>query len=135
MFFKSAVGVVGSFWSFLVDGFGLAFAILLGMMLADFVTGLMVGWKTRNIKSAIARGGFIKKMYVIILIASIYMLAQVVESIGHIGDGVTFAYIAVEFISLTENGGKLGVPLGPVKKIIAVLKDPTTNNEKDVKNK
>lgn len=127
--YKAILGVVGTFISFLVDGVGLAFTILLGMMLFDFITGLLVGWKTRNIKSAIARDGFIKKLYIILLIGAIYMLSHVVEGIEHIGDGVTIAYIVVEFISITENGGKLGAPLGPVKNVIAVLKGDNNANK------
>ncbi len=36
---------------------------------------------------------------------------------GAIGDGVVVAYIIIEFLSILKNGGKLGVPLGPLKAL------------------
>ena len=121
---KSTIGVIGAFVSYLVDGFGLAFVILLGMMLIDYATGLLVAVVNKNLNSSIGRAGFIRKLYVILLIGAIYLLGQAVDGISYIGDGVTIAYIVIEFISITENGGKLGVPMpNAVKKIIAVLKD------------
>jgi toxin secretion/phage lysis holin len=120
---KTVIGVTGSFVSFLVGGFGIAFTILLGMMLLDYITGIMVGISNKSLSSAIGRKGFIRKLYVVILIGAIYMLSSVVEGINYIGDGVTVAYILIEFISITENGGKLGAPMPKqVKELIAVLK-------------
>lgn len=123
LYIKGFIGILGTFISYLVGGFGLAFTILLGMMLLDYITGILVGISTKSLSSSIGRNGFIRKMYVIILIAAIYMLSQVVEGLSYIGDGVTIAYIVVEFISITENGGKLGVPMPKlVKDTISMLK-------------
>lgn len=123
LFIKGTVGVIGTFVSYLVDGFGLAFAILLGMMALDYISGLMVAISTKTLSSSVGIKGLIKKMYIIILIGAIYLLGLAIEGLNYIGDGVAIAYIGIEFISLAENGGKLGVPLGPIKKVIAVLKN------------
>lgn len=124
LFVKYSIAAWGTFISYLVNGFGLAFAILLGMMVLDYVTGLMVAVANKSLSSSVGTKGFIKKAYVIILIGAIYMLAHAVDGFSYIGDGVTVAYIVIEFISITENGGKLGVPMpAQVKKVIAVLKD------------
>ncbi|MFB6465397.1 phage holin family protein [Cytobacillus sp. Hz8] len=104
---KGTVGVIGAVISYLVDGLGLAFVILLGMMTIDYTTGIMAAIVNKNLSSSIGRNGFIRKMYVILLIGAIYMLASVVDGLKYIGDGVTIAYILIEFISITENGGKL----------------------------
>jgi toxin secretion/phage lysis holin len=115
--------------SYLVDGFGLAFAILLGMMVIDYVTGILAAIVNKNLNSSISRNSFIRKMYILLLVWAIYLLGQAVEGLGYIGDGVTVAYIVIEFISITENGGKLGVPMpGAVKKVITVLKDGGNND-------
>lgn len=130
LWIKASVAFVSTFISFLVEGFGLAFVILLGMMAIDYITGIMVGVVQKKLSSSIGRNGFIRKMYVVLLIGAIYMLASVIEGLGYVGDGVTVAYILIEFISVTENGGKLGAPMPPqLKQIIEVLKGKESANK------
>lgn len=125
---KGAVGFAGTVVSFLVGGLGLAFTILLGLMLLDYITGLMVAVASKKVSSEIGIKGFIRKLYVILLIGAIYMISQVIDGLNYIGDGVTIAYIVIEFISITENGGKLGAPMPrAVQEIIETLKGESGN--------
>ena len=122
---KIIVSSIGAFISYLVGGLGAVFVLLLGLMLVDYITGIWVGYVTKELSSKTGTKGFFKKCYVILLIGCIYTIEKVViHTNGTIGDGVTFAYIGIEFISITENGGKLGVPIpAKVKNVIKVLKD------------
>ena len=123
IFFKSLFAFIGGFVSWMVGGLGLAFVVLLGMMALDYITGLMVGVVKKELNSRVGTIGFIKKLYVILLISAVYMVEKLVfESQGVFGDGIASAYCFIEFISIVENGGKLGVPLGPVQNVIEVLK-------------
>jgi toxin secretion/phage lysis holin len=122
-FIKGLGAAVGTIWSFIVGAMGWAFPTLILFMAADYLTGMLAGSTREGLSSAIGRKGFIKKLYILILIGAVYLLEKSVLGTQHLGDGVTVAYIIIEFISLVENGGKLGVPLGPVEKIIAVLKE------------
>ncbi|SCW87078.1 toxin secretion/phage lysis holin [Paenibacillus tianmuensis] len=125
-FFKTSLGVVGAFISWVVGGLGLAFSILLGLMLLDYATGLMAGYVRKELSSRIGIAGLIRKTYIIILVGCVYMIEiSVLKSNGVIGDGVVIAYSVIEFLSIVENGGKLGVPLGPLKNIIAAIKGKT----------
>jgi toxin secretion/phage lysis holin len=124
IFIKAFFTTIGSIWSLAIGAMGWAFPTLVIMMAADFVSGLMVGvTKGKGLNSKIGRIGFLKKVYILMLIGAVYLLEQAIFQTQHLGDGVTIAYIVIEFISLAENGGKLGVPLGPIKHIIAVLKE------------
>ncbi len=110
----------------MVDGFGLPFTILCGFMLADYVTGVMVGWRSGDgLSSKVGFIGLLKKVYIIILLGAIQGLDMaVLNTNGFIYDGAAIAFIVNEFISITENGGKLGVWMPePVKKVIRVLKE------------
>lgn len=118
---KVTVGAFGTLVSILVGGVGLAFTVLLGMMLLDFITGVMVAIVTKTVSSSVGRAGFIRKLYIIILIGAVYMLSNVIEGMEYIGDGVTLAYIVIEFLSIVENGGKLGVPLPKILKESLVM--------------
>ncbi|UGB31721.1 phage holin family protein [Metabacillus sp. B2-18] len=123
LFIKSIFTALGTVWSFIVGTMGWAFPTLLVMMAADFITGMMAGSKNEGLSSSRGREGFKKKVYILILIGAVYLLERSIFGTQHLGDGVTIAYIIIEFISLAENGGKLGVNIGPVKNIIAVLKE------------
>lgn len=120
---KTAIGIAGSLISWMVGGLGMIFVVLLVLLALDFVTGLMVAYGTGELSSKIGIKGFIKKMYIIILVGAVYMIEKsVLHSTGIVGDGIVSAYIILEFLSIVENGGKLGVPIGPLKNVIAVLK-------------
>jgi toxin secretion/phage lysis holin len=120
---KGIFGVIGTVWSIAVGAMGWAFPTLIIMMAFDYASGVMAGAFNDGLSSAIGRKGFIKKLYVLMLIGAVYLLERTIFGTQHLGDGVTVAYIIIEFISLAENGGKLGVPLGPIQNIIAVLKE------------
>lgn len=117
------VGAVGAFWSAIVGSFGLAVSILLVMMLADYVTGLLCATVNKELNSAKGTRGFIKKLTVLILIGLLYLIEGAKFGTGISGEGAAWAYIAIEFISITENAGKIGVPLGPLANIISILKE------------
>jgi toxin secretion/phage lysis holin len=120
VFIKSFFGAIGTIWSFIVGAMGWAFPTLVIMMAADFVSGMSAGSANEGLSSSKGRIGFVKKVHILIIVGLVYLLEKGVLGTQHLGDGVTFAYIIIEFISLTENAGRLGVPLGPLKKFIAL---------------
>ncbi|WP_010498557.1 phage holin family protein [Paenibacillus elgii] len=125
-FLKTGLGVVGTFISWVVGGLGVAFTILLVLMMVDYATGLMAGYVRKELSSRIGIAGLIRKTYIIILVGCVYLVEiSVLKSNGVIGDGVVIAYSVIEFLSIVENGGKLGVPLGPLANVIAAIKGRT----------
>ena len=121
---KGIVFTLGTICSWIVGGIGVAFSVLLLMMALDFITGLMVGFVNKELSSSIGSKGLIKKMYIVILISSVYLIEKVgLDFAGYTGDGLAIAFIIIELISIVENGGKLGVPIPEgVKNAIAALK-------------
>lgn len=128
---KAAATFIGGIVSYLVGGLGVAFTVLLGLMLLDYISGLMVGIVQQKLSSAIGRAGFIRKLYIVLLIGAVYLIERVVlDQPGYIGDGVAVAYCIMEFVSITENGGKLGVPMPrQIKNLITALKEPKGGGE------
>lgn len=122
LLFKGVLTGVGALFSMLVEGMGLAFTILLIMQAADYVTGLIAAGTKGKLKSSIGFKGLAKKMYVLILVGVVYLLEVNIFGTNHLADGVCIAYIVMELISITENGGKMGAPMPPqVKKLIDSL--------------
>lgn len=134
--------VIGTiFWtaiSWIIGGIGYAFAGLLLMMILDFATGMLVGAHNQALSSDVGRKGLIKKVYIIILVSSVYLMEAVAqhmtgqgfEFLNYTGDGIAVTFIIIEFVSIAENGGKLGLPI-PTKILnsIAIFKgkDSDTN--------
>lgn len=120
-------GVIGFIVSTLIGGIGLAPTVLIGVMGIDFATGLMAAAVTDvKLKSRVAMHGFIRKLYVLLLLTALYWAEEILFGSQNIGAGVAIAYIAVEVISIGENGVKMGAPMpGFVKNILAVAQDKT----------
>lgn len=117
------IGLVGGFWSAMVGGFGLAVSVLMVVMLADYITGLLCAGVNKELNSAIGTRGFAKKLIILILIGLLYLIEHSMRGTSVGGSGAAWAYIAIEFVSITENAGKIGVPLGPIASFISVLKE------------
>lgn len=106
----AALGGVAGFFLGEMDGLLLA---LVGLIVLDYITGLLVGWYRRKLSSRTGSKGLAKKCFILCVVA-----------VGHIldtqllGGGASVCrsavigfYIANEGLSILENAGKLGVPL------------------------
>lgn len=124
------VGIIGSFVSYLVDGIGLATTVLLGMMALDYLSGLMSGAYNKELNSRIGFRGLIRKSYYLLLLGSVYLVGYAVDEIKWAGDGLAIALIAMEFISITENGTKMNMPMPePIKKILLIMNEKMNGKE------
>ncbi|MHB9010386.1 MAG: phage holin family protein [Carboxydocellales bacterium] len=115
---------VGALISYIVGGIGVAFVVLLGMMIIDFITGMMAGSVNEGLSSSTGKKGLIKKVYIILLIGAVYLLQKLgLNLAGYTADGLSVAFAMLEFVSILENGGKLGAPIPErLKNAIAALK-------------
>ncbi|MEB2281064.1 phage holin family protein [Lysinibacillus xylanilyticus] len=125
-------GVIGALVSYAVDGLGMAVTVLIGFMAIDYLTGIMGGIVNRNLNSRVGFNGIIRKIYYLMLVGSLYLLSLVIPGIEYAGDGAAIAFCVLEFISITENGTKMNLPMPDfIKEILAIVKDKT--GEGDVK--
>lgn len=130
------MGIIGSFVSYLVDGIGLATTVLLGMMALDYLSGLMSGAYNKELNSRIGFRGLIRKSYYLLLLGSVYLVGYAVDEIRWAGDGLAIALIAMEFISITENGTKMNMPMPePIKKILLIMNEKMNGKEDDLHGK
>lgn len=134
--FALYMGIIGSFVSYLVDGIGLATTVLLGMMALDYLSGLMSGAYNKELNSRIGFRGLIRKSYYLLLLGSVYLVGYAVDEIKWAGDGLAIALIAMEFISITENGTKMNMPMPePIKKILLIMNEKMNGKEDDLHGK
>lgn len=123
-------GVIGSVISFSIDGVGMVVTVLIGFMAIDYITGILSGIVNKSLSSRIGFNGIIRKIYYLLLVVSVYLLALVIPVIEYAGDGTAIAFCVLEFISITENGTQMGLPTPKfIKNILANVKEQV--GEKD----
>lgn len=129
---KSYLAIIWTSWIsivvYLVGGFDILFKALLIMMVLDYITGLIKGYKNKNINSKTAYRGLWKKVVAIIIvmwatqmdiafhhigIKTAFISEQlsfIIENIG-IRTLVLLFYVSTESLSILENAAKFGVPI------------------------
>ncbi|XKO54130.1 holin family protein [Lysinibacillus fusiformis] len=123
-------GTIGTIISYSVDGLGMAVTVLIGFMAIDYLTGIMGGIVNQNLNRRTGFNGIIRKIYYLMLVGSVYLLSVVIPGIEYAGDGGAIAFCVLEFISITENGTKMGLPMPEfIKNILAIVKDKTGEGE------
>lgn len=113
---------------YLIGGFDILFKALLIMMIIDYITGILKGYRKKNINSKIAYKGFWKKIVALMLVIwatqmDIVLhhvggqtlevskqLNSIVQNIG-IRTLVLLFYVSTESLSIIENAASLGVPI------------------------
>lgn len=123
-FISGFIGVMG----FLIGDFDGLFKALLVLIVADYITGIIVAVIRKKLSSEIGAKGIAKKILMLIIVA----VANVLD-VQILGGGVALRnitiifYAANEVISLLENTGALGVPYP--QKLMDVL-EQLKNREK-----
>lgn len=123
-------GVAGSVVSYLLGGFDAALQTLLIFIVVDYVSGLAVAGifkksgktETGGLNSTICFQGLIKKCMILLCVLMAHRL-DVVLALHYIRNGVCFAFMANEAISILENAGEMGVPIPQIiRNAIDLLK-------------
>ncbi|MCF0128285.1 MAG: phage holin family protein [Pseudobutyrivibrio sp.] len=110
----------GAIFGFLFGGFDGLMYTLLAFVLIDYLTGVLVAIKDKNLNSKIGYAGLFKKVMIFLLV----IIGNLID-VNIICQGATFRtaviffYISNEGISIIENAGNLGLPIP--KKLLDVL--------------
>lgn len=128
---KTAFGILGGIAGFLwgsLDGLLIALFCFMGF---DFITGLIVAGANREINSEVCFRGLAKKLLIMVIIAIAHLLdTQIFMGESSVcRSSVICFYLANEGLSITENCGKLGLPMP--KKIKRMLKQLRDDNDKE----
>ncbi|MGN0598639.1 MAG: holin family protein [Oscillospiraceae bacterium] len=129
------IAAAGSFIANALGGWDAALTVLIGMMVADYVTGVLVAliWHRSNktddgtLSSKAGFKGLCKKG-VIILIVWLAVLLDDAMGTNYVRTAVILFFIGNEGISLLENVGLMGVPYPQfLKKALQALRDKGDN--------
>lgn len=126
---------IGTLLTWLFGGWELGLQILIILMILDYVTGLMCGYKNEELSSKIGFAGLKKKFTTLIILILGVLLDRLLGQEWMFRTMVIYFYVAMEGLSILENAAILNVPIPEViKKALAQLKekgdgeDETSNN-------
>lgn len=91
------------------------------VMCLDFITGLMNGFNSKSLSSAVCTKGLFKKLFIFVYVIIGHHL-DVQLDVNYIRPAICYMYATGEVLSIIENGVKLGVPVPtPIKKALEQL--------------
>lgn len=133
----TGVSLVGTLFANALGGWDAALALLIGMMAADYITGILVAsmWKKspKSESGALdSKAGFkgLCKKGVILLVVWIGTLLDAATGMQYIRTAVVLFFVGNEGISLLENIGLMGVPYPTfIKKSLEALRDQGDNGK------
>lgn len=112
----SATG--GLLWLF--GAWDIALQVLIALIIADYITGIMVGYSTKNLSSKVGMKGLFKKAGILICVIVAVMADKVIGTENTLRLAIILCFCGNEGISILENVTKLGVPI-PQKLLDALL--------------
>lgn len=121
----SAAGVLGSIITFSFGMWTEALTFLVVAMAVDYVSGVAASLKEgKGLSSAFGFWGLARKGLALLIILLAHRVDILLGSNNMTMGAAVYFYIANELISITENYGRLGLPLPDrIRKMIEVLKE------------
>lgn len=122
---SSFCGLVGSVITFAFGNWVESLTLLIVAMGVDYVTGVAASIKEgRGLNSVFGSWGLARKGLTLLVILLAHRIDILLELNNVTMGAAIYFYIANELISITENYGRIGLPMpDQLRKIIEVLKD------------
>src|SRR5690625_200048 len=130
--------------SYLFGGWSALLIALIFFATFDYITGLLAAGYKGELNSRIGLYGIARKVLIFGVVAVVGIVDHVIaEELGNafaigglelsVASASILFYLVNEFISISENLGKLNVPVPKVlKKAISIFKDQSYEEDKDV---
>jgi toxin secretion/phage lysis holin len=117
--FKMLIAFGGAAASFLFGGWSALLGTLLAFVIIDYITGMIAGALEGKLNSQVGFRGIAKKVAIFFIVSVAHMVDVSLGDNHLFRDAAIFFYIANELLSITENAGKIGIPI-PDKLLNAV---------------
>ncbi|WP_438349946.1 phage holin family protein [Paenibacillus sp. FA6] len=125
---KWGIALFGSVGTYLWGGWSELISFFLIAIVIDYVTGMLASIKEgHGLSSSVGFWGIAKKGLMLLVVILAHRL-DVLMGTDVIMIGAIYFYLANELISVTENYGRLGLPLpNKIKDVIAIFKQKGGN--------
>lgn len=136
----AAMATCGSFLSQVMGGWDAALQVLIALMVADYISGVMVAalWQRSNKSEGgglDSKAGFrgICKKGVVLLVVWIAALLDMAIGASYVRTAVVLFFVGNEGLSLLENLGLMGVPFPAfLQKALEALRDKGDGGDGDL---
>ncbi|MFC0905916.1 holin family protein [Clostridium sp. MT-14] len=102
---------IGALFTWCFGGWEVGLKVLVSCMVLDYATGLMCGWKEKDLNSSRGFKGLKKKFTILLILILAVLLDRLLGQCWTFRTMVIYFYVAIEGISILENAVKLGVPI------------------------
>lgn len=109
--FTTIVSVASTTFIYLCGGLDVALECLIIAIVLDYVTGVIKSYLNKSLSSQIGFKGIIKKIAILILVASGVLVDKITGNTGAIRTLVIYYFVANEGLSIIENLGASGLPI------------------------
>jgi toxin secretion/phage lysis holin len=109
-YFKTFVTILGAIVGYLW-GWSPLLSILLVFVVLDYVSGMMASATEGKLSSSIGFKSIPKKIMIFVLVAIAHLIDGAFGDNHMFRDAAIFFYLANELLSITENAGRLGLPV------------------------
>lgn len=121
--YQTGVAAAGATVGYLYGEWSVMLEVLTGLAVADYATGWLASGVEGKLSSKVGTAGILKKLMMFLLVAACHLADRMIGQGSTVMTMSIFFYGANEFLSITENAGRAGLPVpGVVKQAIEVLK-------------
>lgn len=121
--YKLGATTVGGAVGYLFGGWDTLLQILIGFVIADYVTGMMAAFTEGKLKSSIGYRSIPKKLMIFVMVYIANMLDSAIGDGSIFRNATIFFYLSNELLSIIENAGRMNVPIpNVIKKGVEVLR-------------
>lgn len=127
---KVLIALIGGLFSYLLGVPDELFWTLVTLIFLDIFTGIIKATITKKLNSSKMYKGMCKKVGTFVIIAIGVVLDRLFHTDGAMRSIVITFYIITEILSITENWGRMGLPLPKkLKQILEQLQDKEEINK------
>lgn len=117
------VGLIGGYLAKILGGYDMLLMTIVGLVILDYITGILKAIYNKKLSSAIGYKGIIKKIMIFVVIALACAMQQMLGDTIPLREVTITFFIANEGISLLENAAEI-VPIPErLKTILLQLRD------------
>jgi toxin secretion/phage lysis holin len=128
---KTIVAVGGAAASYLFGGWSSLLSILLTFVVLDYITGVVAAGKEGKLSSEVGLWGIPKKVAIFAIVAVAHLVDTALGDAHLFRDAAIFFYLANELLSITENLGRIGVPIpATIQRAVEVLRGKSEGDAK-----
>ena len=121
--YKSLIAAGGAAASYLFGGWSALLSVLLTFVVLDYITGFLAAAKEGKLNSEVGLWGIAKKVAIFFVVAVAHLVDTALGDAHLFRDAAIFFYLANELLSITENTGRLGVPIPTaIQRAVEVLR-------------